>query len=195
MNKGCYYTAQGQFACQIETPVKKESFRIIETFYGNSGPTVSVDPLKLLEPEPNSEFKSFKSSCRISKLTSKDGKVMDKCTVSGCVSTAKPPYCILNCPACAIDDSQHVNDIGKPVVTNDYCAKTQDGGSGSRCKASTLQFTIRAEKINNKDVYMGNETIVNYRGKLYTLEEAKKAKQMFAQSTQQTNQSVPGEMS
>lgn len=196
MNKGCYYTAQGQFVCHVEKAVAKKEPFLVENPSGagyrehfqssvidefNPGPEVKVDPRKLPDPPQGSGFTSFKKSCRLMDLDV-NGKKLGKCTVTGCVNTAKPPYCMLNCPSCAIDDSQLVNDTwdraNKKVVSrNDYCAKARGDGGGNCTGGNPVKVKMRAEKdSNNKDIYQATDVIVNYGGKLYTLEDARAAK-------------------
>ena len=196
MNKGCSYTAQGQFVCNVEsTKAIRESFRGIEHFdnrdYFADGDII-VDPVKLNKTMPlglDAEFKDVTKACLMKKQT-KNGKTMNACSLS-CNNNIKTNNCTLNCPGCSSDNVADVN-------LNSYCMNTITSGpnkGGSVCKAPGLfQFTGRANTttVNNKTVtdLETNEYIVYYNGKLYkNPEEANRAKR--GDSAQQTS----GEMS
>lgn len=202
MNKGCFYTVQGQFVCQVEkTTAMKESFRNVEHFAEENrvlsmdnfyaGPEVKADPWKLPEPEQGKEFQSFKNSCRMTDLTHR-GKTSYKCTLGNCDSNLKEPICKLNCPACAIDESQKVNDSWsdtsrrRVTASNIYCSGSNSTG-GSLCFGGPV-INVR---MKPEDPASARDIIVNYKGQLYKYEDAERVKRASTISDSRTS----GEMS
>lgn len=174
MNKGCYYTAQGQFACQLETAAtKKESFVIAAGLEHFAGPN-DLDAWKLSDSYKGADFGNFKRSCLKEDVQATvDGKLR---RAFGCkLNCGDTPNmngkntCSLSC-SCAIDQTVDVN------TDKEYCLRTQPGTKSGQCKQA---------KLSNLPVMIGGgnyasqKEFVNYHGQLYTLEEAARAKGLY----------------
>ena len=203
MNKGCSYTAQGQFVCHVESAQAiKESFRGIEHFSNRdyfADADIKIDPRMLNKKTPpglDAEFKDVKKACLMKKQSDK-GKSIDACSLS-CNNNIKTNNCTLNCSGCSIENVADAN-------VNNYCMNSITSGpnkGGSACKAAdVLQFTGRANTttVNKKTVtdLETNEYIVYYNGKLYkNPQEANRAKRGDTVSASRTSgERIAGEMS
>jgi hypothetical protein len=189
MNKGCSYTAQGQFVCHVETAATvRESFRGFSGIEHFADSDIKVDPSKLNKKQMSGldpELKDFRTACLMKEQTKKNGdQIMKIIPCSLKCSSLKTDNCELNCPACTSDKVPDANQ-------NNYCSNTKTTGKkdkngkdilGSVCTPpGKLTFTGRANTttVNGKKVtdIETNEYIVYYNGKLYkNPEEANKAK-------------------